>query len=482
MAEPALEASQVGTVSRGGNLVSLGAIQVFRLVSGLAINVMVMRGLGVEGFGIYGYVNTLVGLAAFGSSMGMDRLLKREIARNESAAGRYLATALAASSLLSVATGVVILAWAWGMDGRSLVIASAGLAAFGLALQTLAIVPVSYFHAIRRMKLGVPANAWGRLALVVATGVFLLLDFDVLAVFGAQVLDAALALAILWYTFRRLATKLGGIELGTTWAEIVELLRVSIPFGLNALFVSVYLTVDVVLVQLAWGDAEVGLYRGAVMLLTLLTIVAETLSTGIFPRMATHLGKPAAAGAELAFASRILLALAVPAAVGGMMTAEPLMVLFGGQAFASSAAPFLLMAPLLPFRFLSNGAGMALSALDQQGDRTRGALIAAVLNVAVNLYVIPRYGAMGAAGSTLLTEIVLWAWMQWRVSKVVTGLGLPVTLVRVALPAAAMAGALWALPELPVILSIVVGIGVYGAGALWTGALDRRDLARLRGV
>jgi O-antigen/teichoic acid export membrane protein len=329
----------------------------------------------------------------------------------------------------------------------------------------------------------VPANAWGRLALVVATGGFLLLGFDVLAVFGAQVLDAALALAILWYTFRTLAAaKPGRIELATTWTEIVELLRVSIPFGLNALFVSVYLTVDVILVQLAWGDAEVGLYRGAVMLLTLLTIVAETLSTGIFPRMATHLGKPAEAGAELAFASRILLALAVPAAVGGMMTAEPLMVLFGGQAFASSAAPFILMAPLLPFRFLSNGAGMALSALDQQGDRTRGALIAAVLNVAVNLYVIPLYGAMGAAGTTLLTEIVLWAWMQWRVSKVVTGLGLPVTLVRVALPAAAMAGALWALPELPVILSIVVGIGVYGAGALLTGALDRRDLARLRGV
>lgn len=478
MAEPALDATQVATVSRGGNLVSLGAIQVFRLVSSLAINVMVMRGLGVEGFGIYGYVNTLVGLAAFGSSMGMDRLLKREIARNEGAAGRYLATALAASSLLSVATGVVILAWAWGMDGRSLVIASAGLAAFGLALQTLAIVPVSYFHAIRRMKLGVPANAYGRLALVAATGVFLLLDFDVLAVFGAQVLDAALALAILWYTFR----KLGKITLATTWTEIVELLAVSIPFGLNALFVSVYLTVDVILVQLAWGDAEVGLYRGAVMLLTLLTIVAETLSTGIFPRMATHLGKPAAAGAELAFASRILLALAVPAAVGGMMTAEPLMVLFGGQAFASSAAPFILMAPLLPFRFLSNGAGMTLSALDKQGDRTRGALIAAVLNVAVNMYVIPLYGAMGAAGSTLLTEIVLWAWMQWRVSKVVTGLALPATLARVALPAAAMAGALWALPEVHVILSILVGIGVYGAGALLTGALDRRDLARLRGV
>ncbi len=474
-----MEASVTETaVPAGGNLVSLGAIQLFRLLSSFAINVMVMRGLGVEGFGVYGYVTTLVGLAAFGSSMGMDRLLKREIARDQGSAGRYVATAMAASTLLSLATGVVILAWAWGMDGRPLVIGSAVLAALSLALSSLAVVPVSYFHAIRRMQLGVSANAVGRFALVVATFVFLVLQFDVLAVFGAQVIDSALTLGLLWYTFRKVSAQ----KLATTGADIRDLLRVSVPFGLNALFVSVYLSVDVILVQLAWGDAEVGIYRGAVMLLTLLTVVAETLSTGIFPRMATHLGKPEAAGAELAFTSRVMLALSLPAAVGGVMTAGPLMVLVGGEGFAASAAPFIRMAPLLPFRFLSNGAGMALSALDRQADRTRGALIAAVLNVVVNLYVIPRYGAMGAAGTTLLTEIVLWAWMQWRVSSLVTGLGLGVVLLRVGVPTAAMAATLWALPDLPVVLSIVVGAGVYGVGALLTGAVEPGDIARLRGV
>jgi len=469
---------------RGGNLASLGAIQVFRLLSGFAINVLVMRGLGVEGFGVYGYVTTLVGLTAFGSSMGMDRLLKREIARDEIAAGRYMATALWASSLLSVATGVLILAFAWGMDGRALVVGSAALAALGLGLQSLSVVPVSYFHAIRRMNLGVSANAAGRVALVAATALFLFLQFDVLAVFGAQVLDAGVTLGLLWLTYRR-SPKPAPLDPGgarTSVAHVRALLRECVPFGFNSLFVSVYLTVDVVLVQLCWGDHEVGLYRGAVMLLTLLTLVAETLSTGVFPRMATHLGKPGAASAELRFLSRILLALSVPAALGGMMVATPLMVLVGGEGFAGSAAPFIRMAPLLPFRFLSNAAGMTLSALDRQGDRTRGALLAAVLNVTANAYVIPAYGAMGAATTTLLTEIVLWAWMQWRVSRLVSGLGLGGSALRVGVPAAAMAGALWLLPGVNVVLAILIGAAVYGAAALATGGVERRDLARLKGV
>lgn len=470
---------------RGGNLLSLGAIQVFRLLSGFAINVMLMRGLGVEGFGVYGYVTTLVGLAAFGSSMGMDRLLKREIARDEGAASRYMATALWASSLLSVATGVLILAFAWGLDGRGVVIGSAALAALGLGLQSLAVVPVSYFHAIRRMNLGVSANAAGRFSLVAATALLLFLQLDVLAVFGAQVLDAVVTLGVLWMTYRRVPKPArpvddrGGL---TSPAKVAALLRECVPFGFNSLFVSVYLTVDVVLVQLCWGDHEVGLYRGAVMLLTLITLVAETLSTGVFPRMATHLGNPAAASAELRFVSRILLALSVPAAVGGLMVATPLLVLVGGAGFADSAAPFIRMAPLLPFRFLSNGAGMALSALDRQGDRTRGALLAAVVNVTANAFVIPAYGAMGAATTTLLTEVVLWAWMQWRVSRLAPGLGLGESALRVGVPAAAMAGALWLLPGVHVVLSIAVGAAVYGAVALVTGGVQRSDLARLKGV
>ncbi len=461
-----------------GNLGSLGLIQAFRLASGLVVNVMVMRGLGVEGFGVYGYVSTLVGLAAFGAGMGMDRLIKREMARDEALAGKHVATGLAAAALLSLATGAALLAWVALVDGRPQVLGATALAALALGLQSLAVVPVSYFHAIRRMGLGVRANAAGRLVLTVATGIFLLLHFDARAVFAAQVLDATVAFGLLWRTYRTLDTP----PLRTRWPDVIGLVRAALPFGTNALCVSIYLTVDVVLLAHARGDADVGVYRGAVMLLTMLTLLAETLSTGVFPRMARHLGRPDLAGIELRFASRVLLAFSIPAAVGGMLTAEPLMVLLGGPDYAASALPFLMMVPLLPLRFLSNSYGMTLSALDRQEDRTRGAVIAAGFNVLVNLYAIPRFGVLGAAGTTLLTELLLYLWTQWRVLPLVDRLDLGRPLVRVAIPTLAMGLGIAVLPDLHVVLRIVVGVAIFAVIGRLTDAWHPSDLRRLREV
>ncbi len=447
--------------------------------SGLAVNVMVMRGLGVDGFGVYGYVTTLAGLAAFGSSMGMDRLLKREISRDETRAGHYVATGLAASALLSVVTALAVAAWAALADGRVEVVIAAVLASIALGLQALALVPVSAFHAIRRMGLGVRGNFAGRATLVLATAVFLWLQFGVLSVFSAQVLDAVITLGIVSWVYVRV---LGVATLRTNGAEVRALIRESIPFGMNALFVSIYLSVDVLILGLATDDHEVGVYRGAVMLLALFPVVADTLSTGIYPRMARHLGHIDRAGEELRFATRILLAVSIPAAVGGMLTAEPLMVFLGGAEFAESALPFVIMAPLLPLRFLNNGYGMTLSALNQQDDRTRGAIYAAILNVGVNLYAIPTYGVLGAAATTLLTEVALVIFMRWRIASLVSGLDLLPTLLRVAVPAAAMAGAVLLLPAMHVLLTIAAGVAVYGACSYATGAWHPRDLGRLRSV
>lgn len=471
MAEPA--------AGRGGNLLALALIQAFRMGAGMLVNVMVMRSAGVEGFGVFGYVTTLVGLASFGTTMGMDRLLKREMARAPDGAGRWVGTGLAASALMSVATAVGIVLWTWAVDGRALVVGAAGFAAAGLALQALASILTSYFHAIQRMGLGTRPSLGGRLVLVAATAAFLAYGLDVRAVFAAQVLDGLVTVVLVAAVFRGLPDS---PALTSSRGDVERLLRDAIPFGLNGLFGSIYLTSAVVLLAWFHPDAEVGVYRGAVMLVALFPIVAETFSNGIFPRMARHLGHPEAARDELEFAMRVLLAISVPAAVGGILTAEPLMVFLGGPEFAASALPFIIMAPILPLRFLNNGTSMTLTALDRQDDRTRGVFYAAVLSVVANLVVLPRYGAIGAAATTLGVEVFLTVWVQWRVAQVIPRLRLGGALLRVGAPALGMAAVLVLLPPMHVLGQIAIGGAVYLVAARLTGAWQPADLRALRRI
>ncbi len=465
--------------SRGGNLIFLGIAQLFRLGSGLMINVMVMRALGVEEFGIYGYVVSLIGLANFGANLGMERLINRDIAQDPARSDRLVATGMAATALLSLVTGAAVIAVAAVIDGRPLIVGASALGAVAMALRALATVPEAAAHANRRMGLSAQGHVVGRIVLVAGTAALLWLRFGVLAVFTAQILDTAVTFGIIWYRYRR---HLSSAPLRTGWAELRALVRESTPFGLNLLFGSIYLTSDVLLLAWLRDDTEVGIYRGAVMLITLFPIIANTLTTGLFPRLARCVGQPEQASEELRFASRVLLAISVPAAVGGMLLAEPLMVFIGGDAFSVSAAPFVVMAPLLPLRFLNNGYATTLSALNRQTDRTRGVFGAAILNLLTNLVAIPTYGAVGAAATTLLTEIFLAVWMRWRVQPLITDLELWRTLLQVGLPAAAMAAALLVLPALHVLVMVAAGGLVYAALGLLSGAWHPRDLRRLRRV
>ncbi len=464
---------------RGSNLKALGLIQVFRLVSGFAINILLMRGLGVEGFGVYGYVLILVGLAAFGTSLGMDRLIKREIARDPKLTDHFISTGLAATLLLSAVTFLAIMAYVWVADGRGFVATAAALAAVATFLRTLTLIPVAAFHGVRRMGLGVMGEGVGRTVLVLATALFIYMDLGVVWVFLAQVLDTAVTFTIMMWKYRR---HISGARLSTSWSAIVTLIKGAVPFGLNNLFVSIYLSVDVLLIGELRGDHEVGLYRGAVMILSLFPIVADTVSTGVYPKMARHLGDPEAAGRELHQVTRVLLAFSVPAAVGGVLTAYPLLVFLGGQAYGASAVLFAIMVPLLPLRFLDNCYGMVLQTLNRPADQTRGSALAAAVNVVACALLIPRYGALAAACVTVLTEVVLVLFLSLRVAPLVVRPSLLRTLVRVGIPVVCMAGVIRFLPEWHVLVTIAIGGAVYGIVGYGTGAWHPRDLRYLRKV
>lgn len=464
---------------RGGNLIFLGISQAFRLGAGFVVNVIVMRALGVEPFGIYGYVTTLVGLFAFGSYMGMDRLLNAEISRDESLLPRSVAAGLLATALLSTVTAAAIVGWAWLGDGRPLVVTAAAVGALALGLRSLAMMPVASFHALRRMGLGAGGHIVGRMVLVAATLVLLQAGLDVVAVFGAQVIDALVTLGIILVVYAR---EVGRLPLRQGAAEVPGLLRRSVPFGLNALFTSVYLSVDVIMLQQMRGEAEVGLYRAATIVIALLPQVADTITTGVFPRMARHLGDPAAAGEELTRTARVLLAISMPAAVGGVVLAEPLVVLMGGEEFAAASVAFVIMAPMIPLRFLKNAYGMTLSSLNRQADRTRGVFWAAAFNILANLYAIPRWGAAGAAFTTLLTDVGLLLWKHWRMAPLLEGYRVLPMVARAALPSLLMGGVLLLLPPFHVLLQVAVGALVYAVLGNLVGAWHPRDLRWLRRV
>lgn len=96
--------------------------------------------------------------------------------------------------------------------------------------------------------------------------------------------------------------------------------------------------------------------------------------------------------------------------------AAPLMPILAGKGFAETITAIRLLCLLPFFRALHYSAGDAISGAGYQSHRFTAQLIAAAGNFGVNLWIIPRYGWVGAAWSSLATDGAL-AVMNWTLLK-----------------------------------------------------------------
>lgn len=186
------------------------------------------------------------------------------------------------------------------------------------------------------------------------------------------------------------------------------ILKSSLPVVLSILFTAIYIRTDALMLSLVKPVSDVGVYRLAAKILE--TIV-------FFPALLIELIMPSFS--NLAFESdllfkkifrktfNILFLSAIPVVISLIVFAEPIVSILGGKEFAASALPLKILALVVGMVFLNNLGGKALIVLELQKTGMWIYLSGAVLNIAANLIVIPKYSYLGASATTLMTEIVV---------------------------------------------------------------------------
>ncbi|GAA2717844.1 lipopolysaccharide biosynthesis protein [Micromonospora olivasterospora] len=256
-------------------------------------------------------------------------------------------------------------------------------------------------------------------------------------------------------------------EFGPYW-------RYSGPRALSGLAQMAVQRLDIVLLGALRGLADAALYTAATRFLALGQLSGQALSTAVQHRLATHLVRDdrAAAGRLYQAATGWLVLLAWPAYLLFAVFAGPMLHLFGdGYAAGQRITVFLSLVMLV-----ATGCGMVDTVLNMAG-RTSwtfyNALAGTVVNVVLNVLLIPRFGVMGAAAawsaSILLTNLVPLAQLHHAYRLHPFGRG--------TLTAAGLALACFGVPALlartlldagPLTLAVLAAVGAAGyAGAVW---------------
>jgi len=246
--------------------------------------------------------------------------------------------------------------------------------------------------------------------------------------------------------------------------------QVTVPFAVAGIFSRVYSYIDSVMLSKMVSETAVGFYGAAYKIVFAFQFLPMGLAAAVYPAMSGYYVSDRDRLGKIFVASlRYLLMVVMPITAGIFVLAKPFVRLVYGSAFGGSVLPLQILIFSLIFAFLYWPAGSLLNACDRQAKNTAVMGATMVSNVLLNIFLLPRYGAAGAATAALVSNAILFGSAYWFAGRVTTfdQKGLLKAAGRICLAAAVMALAVAGLKDaLGAIAVIPLGAAVYVA-VLW---------------
>ncbi|WP_221801435.1 polysaccharide biosynthesis C-terminal domain-containing protein [Oceanobacter mangrovi] len=427
-----------------GGINTLG-LKLFNLGAMFAVSVVLARTLGVEEYGHYVFVFTLVGLLSEPQFIGLRTLAVRHsslyLASGSVALVKGLFSRLWLFSLVGALVGGLVLSLVALLMKQDL-----GDQAFWLCLSG-AILPV--FLGINRIRDGMLRGA-GRLVagqipklllrplfLLVFIGIAWLIlrqEFTAGWAMAMQVLAALLAAFVYRHmTWRYIDSQLPA---GPTEYRTRDWLRELFPLMLTGWLLVADSRIGILLLGVLDDTAESSKFHAAFRIAEIITLAHAVANLIIEPMIARHYeaGEMDKLQKKMTLVAAIIFIVTIPVALIMIFAGEWLLAMFGPE-FISVAPALTILAGAHLIDASMGAVTQMLAMTNHAGEAARGMAMGLLINLGLCLILIPSYGAMGAAWGTLVSTFVYKVFLVWRIYRLTgiwsTPLYLPFKFLRV---------------------------------------------------
>lgn len=421
------------------------------------------------------------------ANFGLDMYLMREVSSDRSRTRRLLVNTSVLRLLLYLAAAPVLAAFLAGWQGLGSPLAGETL--WTVALLYVGLLPNTFAYGLAALFRGfekheIPAAIQTVTTIVKVTlGVLALVaGLGIRGIAGASILTNGTTLLILAVLARRLIwPHLPPARERVAWPLQRLMLVESWPLMISFLLQYLFPGINILLLQRLQGDAVVGWYDAARKWVDALNLIPSVFTFAVFPvisQQAAH--DRVAMRRTYQLAAKLLLLVALPAAVLVGLLATPLVGLLSGAAFLPDGAIALrLLIWSIPFGWINSLTNYALIALNRQRYVLVASGIRVLFTVAANLLLVPHWSYTASAwimiGGELLLAVLFYLDLRRQTGPVAWG---AITL-RPALAGLAMAAVAWLLAPVSLALALVASAAFYPLALLLLRALSAEERAAL---
>ncbi len=457
--------------------------EIISKILGFFFIIYVARYLGAEGFGVLSFALAFTAIFGILANFGLRPLIVREVARNKSLARKYLGNILAMKIILIfIVFGLIFLALNL-LDYPSQTIKVVYLVALFMILNAFSEIFNSFFQAFEKVEY-ISIGMILQSGLLLSGALFVInRGFDILS-FGF--LYSFVGLVVLIYSFIILIWKFVKPTIIVDFSFWKSIIKGALPFGLIGVSEIIYHWSDTVMLSAMKGDAVVGWYNAAYRLFLVALLVPSTFYVAIFPVMSRFY---ISAKNSLKFICwkyfKYITIIGVFIGVGVTLFADEIILTVFGLEYQPSiiALQILIWSAVLIF---VNGAFVNLfEAINRQIMITKICGGAAVLNVGLNLLLIPKYSYVGAGIATVMSEflitlsvIVLASRTQYKIQS----LAIINQLLRLSASGLAMGVFIVYFSAMNFISLVIFSIVIYLGVLYLVGGLNKKDLILIKQI
>ena len=379
--------------------------ELFIKIIGFLYFIFLARSLSIDVFGRYNLVTSIVAIFSFLPDLGVGLVVIREISKKTYNIPLLLGNALILSSILSFVTGLIVLAFGFIAGFSDEVIFLLFISVLTLLLSQVRSIPLFYFDGVEKM---------GYSAALKAINSFLFIGFGILGfklgygltgIITGFLIGSFISFALTWIVFW-----LKKIEISIKLDKqiVKHLVLHGLPLGIAAFSSLIYSNIDGIMLERLLSEEALGVYSSASKFgPTLIQLLNVPFVVAVYPALSRLSSEDFTRFRKAIYKSLVVVcAWSLPASLMFSVFAGIIPIIFGER--YSLATPVLrVLIFSVPFLSLSAVLYKVLIIQNKQNWYLLVSIMGVIINVVLNLILIPKMSIMGAAVAGVVTHATL---------------------------------------------------------------------------
>lgn len=382
---------------------------VLQLYTGSVVFIVLAKLMSVEDFGILSFGFSLSAIVVIVADFGFSLMLMKDYPRQTDFTG-YLSKSVVAKIILAILSSIIFLVYLLSFYNDQWLLVGVIYIAFAVVASF-----TIYFQALLRVQ-----NRFDKytetgivyavaVTLVVLAYVYFELSLEVLVM-----LLLASKIVQLFWVYYSCSKSFSAFSFKTN--GVTKLIKDSWSFGVFGVLGIIYFMVDTQLISIFLSAKDVALYQSVFRIVLILMVFSDIVSNVLLPYLSFKFFNKDNVS-ELV--SKIFLYLLIIGCSWFLLFTsfknEILSILYTSE-YLEAAILVLPFSIVIILRTVATLLGNILTISDRQTARVLTVSISLIVSLTLNLFLIPKYGIIAAAWTSVLVHVVLFG-MYWIFSK-----------------------------------------------------------------